>query len=473
LDAGVIGTSLVVAWQYVAAFLLGLVALLLILIAILIFINRTDSKGVTLVRRWLIHLLGGNLYDNTYDELSGEKNDVEPIIHHSVQIKQEANKLGQITPPISFLTDTSIDHYYDNKSQAQKVQQTISKFIKKLGIDSAYQNTVIMPQYAEISFDVPSQKDIDEILKSQAELLNLLKVDRFNISFKGNLVKFEIPNKLISKISIRQILNSIQNFHPHEAIAGLTYDNTPLVVNVDKHPNIIIIGRRGSGAAMLLTVLLITLAYANKPSELEYVLISPLGDKSLKYLDNLPQMQSFITDQVDECIMKLHQMLAIIEDRENKFKEIGAKTLAEHNNYQSNAAAKLKMIVLTISTFDYLLKNSLQNVEILQTILKRGPSVGVKTILLAINVNNESIEPKIYDQTSARFILRLESEHESLKIFDSYRGIQLNGNGDGYYFDEVDNKKIRFQSCYLNVNELAETVKVIKTFYETKEQLNH
>jgi DNA segregation ATPase FtsK/SpoIIIE-like protein len=418
-------------------------------------------------------MLGGNLYNNVYDELSEEKNDVSPIIHQSVQIEQEANKLEQLTPPISFLTDTSVDHYYDNKSQGQKDQQVISKCISKLKIDAAYQNTIIMPQYIEISFEVPSKKDIEEILRVQNELLGLLKVDKFNISFKGNIIKFEVPNKTASKISIRQILNSVQQIKNHETIAGLTIDNTPLVVDLNKHNNILIIGRRGSGAAMLLTVLLMTLAYVNTPSELEYVLLSPLGDKSLKYLDDLPQMQSPLIDQLDECVNKLHQILQIIDDRENKFKEAGAKTLAEFNKYQNSDALKLKTIVLTISAFDQLIKNSLQNMEILQNILKRGASVGIKTILLAINVNNESIDPKIYDQTDARFILRLESEHESLKIFDSYRGVQLYGNGDGYYFDDVSNKKTRFQTCYLNANELAETVKVIKTFYHTKEKISN
>jgi S-DNA-T family DNA segregation ATPase FtsK/SpoIIIE len=415
--------------------------------------------------------LGGNLYNNAYDELSGEKNDVEPIIHQSLQIKQEANKLEQLTPPISFLTDTSSDHYYDNKSQSQKSQQIISKFIKKLDIEASYQSTTIMPQYVEISFEVPGKNEIDEILKAQSELLGLLKVDKFNISFKGNLVKFEIPNKISSKISIRQIFNSVPQPKNSEVIAGLSFNNTPLLVDIDKHPNILIIGRRGSGAAMLLTVLLITLAYINKPSDIEYILLSPLGDKSLKYLDDLPQMQFPLIDQVDECIAKLHQVLETIEDRESKFKEAGAKTLEEYNKYQSNNANKLKTVVLTISAFDHLVKNSLQNMEILETILKRGPATGIRTILLAINVNNESIDPKIYDKTNARFILRLESEHESLKIFDSYRGVQLYGNGDGYYFDGTNDKKIRFQTCYLNINELAETVKVIKTFYNAKEHL--
>jgi DNA segregation ATPase FtsK/SpoIIIE-like protein len=415
-------------------------------------------------------LLGGSYSQNNYDEMAGERDDIDPIIHQSVEIKQEASKPDQNTPPISFLTDTSVDNYFNNKSEAEKSQTVIAKFIKKLGVESSYQKTTIMPQYTEINFEVDSKTSIDEILKSQNELLRILKLESFNISFKGNVVRFELPNKDSSKISMRQILNSVSNIQPNESIVGLTLENTPLVLDIHKHPNSVIIGRRGSGGAMLLTCMLISLAYLNAPSHMDFIILSPLGDKSLKHLDSLPHMQYPVISELDESVAKMHDVLKTIDDREGKLKEAGAKTLEEYNKYQSVATARLKEVVLVISSYDKLLKNNLQNVEILSEILQRGSKVGITVILLAINVNNESVEPKIYDQTVSRFILRLESEHESLKMFDSYRGVQLCGNGDGYYIDANSNKKTRFQACYLNANELVETIKIIKTFYLTKEQ---
>jgi S-DNA-T family DNA segregation ATPase FtsK/SpoIIIE len=391
-------------------------------------------------------------------------------VHQSVEIKQEANKPDQLTPPISFLTDTSVDHYFDNKSSAEKMQNVIAKFIKKLNIEASYQNTTIMPQYVEINFEVDSKSNIDEILRVQNDLLNMLKLESFNISFKGNIVRFELPNKEPSKISMRQIFNSVNNIQGDEAVVGLTLENTPLLLDIHKSPNSIIIGRRGSGGAMLLTCILISLAYINSPMNMDFIVLSPLGDKSLKHLDNLPHMQYPVISDPEDSVAKMHDVLKTIEDREAKFKEAGAKNLDDFNKYQNVASSKIKKLILVISSFDKMLKNNLQNVEVLSEIMKRGASVGVHTILLSINVNNESTEPKIYDSTDARFILRLESEHESLKMFDSYRGIQLCGNGDGFYITSDGKKKTRFQTCYLNANELLETIKIIKTFYQTKEQ---
>jgi S-DNA-T family DNA segregation ATPase FtsK/SpoIIIE len=445
--------------------------LILIVLSFSIFLRRKNGRIIIFFKKWLIHLLGGDLYNHVYDELSVKKHDVSPIIHQSTQIQKEANKIGQLTPPISFLTDTSIDSYYDNKNQAQKFEQTISKFLKKIEIDASCQNIVVMPQYVEIIFEIANVQGIDEILKNQNQLLTILKIDRFNISRKGNIVMFEIPNKTISKISIRQIFNTTKIEQNDKSIVGLTLENTPLQLDMKKNHNILIVGKRGSGAAMLLTVLLISYAYINPPTNVEYILLSLIGDKTLKSFDNLPHMLTPTLNNFEACINKLHQVMDEMKERENKFKDAGAKTLEDFNRFQSNPHSKLKKIILVISGFDNLLRNSLQNLEILHNILKQGPELGINTILLSINVNNELLEPKIYELIDVKFVLQLESEHESLKIFDNYRGLQLYGNGDGYCF-EGENEKIRFQTCYLNINELTEIIRIIATFYKTKDQIN-
>jgi hypothetical protein len=80
------------------------------------------------------------------------------------------------------------------------------------------------------------------------------------------------------------------------------------------------------------------------------------------------------------------------------------------------------------------------------------------------------MDPSIYEHIDTKCILRLETEQESLWVFDTYRGVQLFGNGDGFFVDDKAKTKTRFQTCYLNVNELVEIIKIVKTFYEVKEE---
>jgi hypothetical protein len=111
----------------------------------------------------------------------------------------------------------------------------------------------------------------------------------------------------------------------------------------------------------------------------------------------------------------------------------------------------------------------LDNIELLKNILGSGPRAGVSIILLSVTANNETLEPTIYDQMDAKFILKLESQNESLRMFDNYRGIQLYGHGDGYFFDVKAEKRTRFQACYMNAEELNQIINIIQTFYSIKD----
>jgi S-DNA-T family DNA segregation ATPase FtsK/SpoIIIE len=397
-----------------------------------------------------------------------DKEDVVPAIHGKTEILQEAIKADHLVPPVSFLTDTSIDHYFDNKNDGENYEAKITKFLARNDFVATYQKTIVMPLFIEISYDVESQTTIDNILKSQNDLLGDLKLDTFNISFKGNTVRFEIPNDKPSKISIKSILMAHPEISSEIAIVGMGYENNPLTLDIDKHPRSLIIGKRGSGGAMLLSVIITSLAYINQPKLMEIIILSPVGDKSLKYFDHLPHMKYPVISDLTDTVNKLHDLRNEIAERESKFAELGATNIKEANRYIGNTNTPYKEILLVISAFDKIIKNSLQNMELIGDLLKRGPAAGVRFILLATNVNNESIEPTIYNQFDIKFILKLESEQESLRMFDNYRGVQLQGNGDGYYIDTKADKRIRFQTCYLNVDELIQIIKIIKTFHEAK-----
>jgi hypothetical protein len=103
-------------------------------------------------------------------------------------------------------------------------------------------------------------------------------------------------------------------------------------------------------------------------------------------------------------------------------------------------------------------------------LLTRSKTLGIKIILLATNANDESFSKEINDFIDTSYILKLESEAESLKVFANNHGVQLYGNGDGYVFEDNIRSHKRFQACYLNTNELIQIINCINTFFEFKQQ---
>jgi len=413
-------------------------------------------------------MFGGSYIDNSVNELEPKKKDVAPIVYGKVEIEGEAAKKNQKTPPLTLLTDTGSDHYFENKKDAEIYHNEITKCFSKHAINATYEKTIVMPLFSEIHYKVADESQIDQILALKSEISKATSLKNFNILFKGDLIHFEFANKQPSKISMKFVLSSLKTIKPDQGVIGLNYENNPLTIDFISHGSSVIIGQKGSGASMLLSTLIASVAYTTSPDDLEIILLSLQADKALKSFESMPHIGKIIFNNFDKSVETLVDVKNEIILRQKEFAQIDAKSIDEYNQSVESQDKSYKRKLVIISGYDYLMRNNLQNVDLLQQIAAEGKTVGIYLLLLANNVNNETINEDLYKNLSAKFILKLQTEYESLRMFDTYRGSQLYGNGDGYYFDTLNNTKTRFQTCYLNQIELNQIIETIKTFYDAK-----
>lgn len=406
------------------------------------------------------------------NELETKSSDVKPNILQKSLIKQEAIQIASFTPPISFLSETSIDNYLVNKAQTKQYADIITAFLHKFDSIIQLQKTITAPLYCEITYDVEKPSIVDEIFSSQNEILNELKIQAFNVLYKNNTVRFEIANTLPSKISLRSVYSLLKNINTDKAIIGVDEESKPLQIDITRKQNIVLIGTYGSGVTMLMITILISLAYTNNPKAMEMVILSPNNDKVLKHLSMLPHLLHSIKNEQHEITRILISIQDQINKRELQFKSVKAWSLEDYNATQMNDIDKLKRIVVAVFNFNLISKISLQNRNLIIDILNRGPQIGITTILLANNVDQELLNSDLYKLLDVKLLMKLEFEQESIQLLDSKRGIELFGNGDGYFFDSETKKYTRFQACYMNVDELVQTIKIIETFYAAKSKLN-
>jgi DNA segregation ATPase FtsK/SpoIIIE-like protein len=158
-----------------------------------------------------------------------------------------------------------------------------------------------------------------------------------------------------------------------------------------------------------------------------------------------------------------------IKTRKEKLHQSGAKNQTEFNKVCHQLNFKLmKTRILIFNDFDEIIRHDFQYISQIKYILTNCNDVGVKIMFIATHVTGEILNENIYDNIVSKFILKLEYENESLQIFDNYRAFQLFGNGDGYFLAQDNKRKTRFQTCYLNQNELNRIVKIINVFYQAK-----
>lgn len=471
LDPGVIGFCISTVWEYVATFLLALVATLMIIFGILSYIQKR-KEGVWLIKRWIIHALGGRIGEQTGEEMKNKKGDIKVVTPESSAIINEANNNMIITPPLSLLTDTSIDNTTTNKSLSNSVKKIIDDILQEEGVNVEFKKDYVYSQFIALEYKCASQAIIDKIIRLQDKFYKKIAVSSFNLMYKDHDIRFEIPCNKPSKISLRRVLSSYSKPLQSAYVIGLNEFEQPISVSLDKLPNSIILGKKGSGSTMCLMCALSSFIYLNSYNDTELKIINYSNEHALKSFMDVPHCNNTQALTYESGIKTLESIQQTIQQRMIIFKEKKAKTFEDYVHITKRTDTNTKRVLLVINNYSQLLIASPTNVEILADIMKNGPTYGIYTILYGEEASAAALNEKIFVLAQNKFIFCLESEIESLKIFNSYRGTQLFGNGDGFYFinGDVDNK-VRFQTCYINFNELKLIIDITKTFYSRKQQL--
>lgn len=446
---------------------------LVVLFCIDFFIaHETSSDKGTILQRIYRRIIDGSTYSNERKRLNRHRGDVKVPTTSDATIAMCANT-QEDTPPISFLTDTSIDHYQENKVYSENIIKQIKEFNDSYHLDIKYEKSIVMPLFTEIYWLVDQQETTDQFIKNEIAISKYTKLNEFNISFKQNQIRFEYLNQKPSKVSIKSILsaNSIKT-NDTNAIIGIAYANSPLTLNFAKHGSILLLGAKGSGVNMLLSSILLSYAYLNAPKTTTIDIIAKDENVITNNFMGLPHVNNVSTieivgDNIGNVIKQYH-------DEIERRKQIFAKhDIDQFHTYQKMLKNNtewevLKTQLLVFCDFDQITRDNIGYIPTIKKILTEGKQYGIHLILIANEVTYNVIDQAIFNEIGVKLVLKMNNENESLQIFDNYRGYQLYGNGDGYYFEKKSAEKIRFQTCYLNQNELIETINIIKKFNEQK-----
>ncbi|MCF0228011.1 MAG: hypothetical protein HUJ52_04265, partial [Malacoplasma sp.] len=130
VGGGLIGELCVgLGYLFIILFAVSLVAFCVISI-----ISARSPAAALAIQKFFSKLFGNKRIKGKQNELEVEKNDIKVAEVSSEEIKKEIATNSDETPPIRFLTDTSVDNYAINKDRAEKVKYGISAFCKQHAI---------------------------------------------------------------------------------------------------------------------------------------------------------------------------------------------------------------------------------------------------------------------------------------------------------------------------------------------------
>lgn len=187
-------------------------------------------------------------------------------------------------------------------------------------------------------------------------------------------------------------------------------------------PHALVAGTTGSGKSELLQTLIASLALANRPDELTFVLVDYKGGAAFGPCERLPHTVGMVTDLDGTLVERaLASLGAELSRREAVLQAAGAKDVEDHRRLVGSPGGPrtpLPRLVIVVDEFASLVEELPDFVGGLVGIAMRGRSLGVH-LVLATQRPEGVVSADIRANTNLRLCLAVTRDSESRDVIDS------------------------------------------------------
>ena len=216
-------------------------------------------------------------------------------------------------------------------------------------------------------------------------------------------------------------------------VLGTDFDGKFTVDLVADGPHGLIAGTTGSGKSELLQTMVASLAVANRPDELTFVLVDYKGGSAFKECAGLPHTLGMVTDLDSHLVERVLESLeAELRRRERILAAADAKDLPDYHAKRAvdPELARLPRLLLVIDEFAAMVSEIPEFVPGLIGIAQRGRSLGIH-LILATQRPAGVVTADIRANTNLRIALRVTDQSESQDVVDVNEAASISPSNPG------------------------------------------
>ncbi len=234
-----------------------------------------------------------------------------------------------------------------------------------------------------------------------------------------------------------------------EAVVGESIDG-PFAIDLRRDgPHGLVADTTGSGKSEFLQTLVASLAVANRPDAMTFVLVDYKGGAAFKDCVKLPHTVGMVTDLDTHLVERaLTSLGAELTRREHLLAAAGAKDLEDYVDYAVRDAALVAIprLLIVIDEFASMARELPDFVTGLVNIAQRGRSLGIH-LLLATQRPTGVVSPEIRANTNLRIALRVTDAAESQDVIEVADAAQISKSTPGRAYVQLGHASlVPFQS---------------------------
>ncbi|HEU4490999.1 MAG TPA: FtsK/SpoIIIE domain-containing protein, partial [Jiangellales bacterium] len=190
-------------------------------------------------------------------------------------------------------------------------------------------------------------------------------------------------------------------------------------------PHALVAGTTGSGKSELLQTLVVSLALANRPDQMCFVLIDYKGGAAFAECARLPHVTGLVTDLDGHLTRRaLASLDAELKRREQVLGSLGAIDLDAFHATSALGSPPMPRLVIVVDEFAALAEELPDFVRGLVGVAQRGRSLGVH-LMLATQRPAGVVSPEIRANTGLRIALRVNDAAESDDVVGCHRAASI------------------------------------------------
>jgi DNA segregation ATPase FtsK/SpoIIIE, S-DNA-T family len=216
------------------------------------------------------------------------------------------------------------------------------------------------------------------------------------------------------------------------ATLGVSFDGPFSIDLVVDGPHGLVAGTTGAGKSELLQTIVASLAVANRPDAMNFVLVDYKGGAAFKDAVRLPHTVGMVTDLDAHLVERaLTSLGAELTRREHMLAAVGAKDIDDYFEAGSRRGAEpMPRLLIVIDEFASMVRELPDFVAGLVNIAQRGRSLGIH-LILATQRPSGVVSGEIRANTNLRISLRVTDTADSGDIIGVPDAAQISASTPG------------------------------------------
>lgn len=412
---------------------------------------------------------------SSVDDLIQKTPEETPVAEIKEEVKEveEMDTKGYVYPSINLLNKPSKNKNSESKETINHNVDVLHQVFKDFGLEGRVVAINPGPAVTQYEMEIRSGTRLSKISSIHSEIALALaaKDVRIQAPIPGkSTIGIEIPNKVTSMVTVREILEQIPKSKADSKLMvtlGRDIMGRPQYCEINKTPHLLVAGSTGSGKSVCINSIIVSILMRTKPDEVKLVLVDP-KKVELSMYNGVPHLLAPVVTDPKKANIALKKIVVEMEHRYDMFSNTSTKNIAGYNAYidkknealpEEEKIRKLPYIVVIIDELADLMLVAAKEVEdSIMRITQMARAAGIHLIVATQRPSTDVITGVVKANIPSRISFAVSSSIDSRTILDMTGAEKLLGKGDMLFLPQGENTPIRIQGTFIDDDEIKRVV---------------